>query len=96
MLQGGTHGLCEPTLEQYQIKWTKVFRVYAHILIVVICFFIPHILSLQMAVEQISPVTPDEPNSTSPLEETEEPLAFPDVSLLSRPICYFHYACRHL
>ncbi|XP_045547539.1 182 kDa tankyrase-1-binding protein isoform X1 [Salmo salar] len=35
--------------------------------------------SLQMAVEQISPVTPDEPNSTSPLEETEQPLAFPDI-----------------
>ncbi|KAM9535640.1 uncharacterized protein ACWYII_040038 [Salvelinus alpinus] len=36
--------------------------------------------SLQTTVEQISPVTPDEPNSTSPLEETEEPLAFPDIS----------------
>lgn len=84
--------MCEPTLEQYQIKWTKVFHVYAHILIVGICFFIPHILSLQTTVEQISPVTPDEPNSTYPLEETEELLAFPDVSLLSRPIWYFHYA----
>ncbi|XP_031680255.1 182 kDa tankyrase-1-binding protein-like isoform X1 [Oncorhynchus kisutch] len=38
--------------------------------------------SLQTTVEQISPVTPDEPNSTSPLEETEELLAFPDISPL--------------
>ncbi|CAB1353939.1 unnamed protein product [Coregonus sp. 'balchen'] len=36
--------------------------------------------SPQTTVEQISPVTPDEPNSTYPLEETEEPLAFPDIS----------------
>ncbi|CDQ63266.1 unnamed protein product [Oncorhynchus mykiss] len=38
-------------------------------------------ISTRRTEDQISPViTPDEPDSTSPLEETEDPLPFPDIS----------------